>query len=147
MDYSVSLLAACVLAFALTGIAVFGHYKILGVTTRALQRRPEDSFARVILGMGGVLLAHLTTVLLYALVYWIAGPALGGIHGKTEGTALDAFYLSLMSFTTLGVGDVYPHGGLRILSGIEALNCFVLIGWSASFTYVVMKNSWSKSQT
>jgi hypothetical protein len=46
------------------------------------------------------------------------------------------------SYTTLGVGDVYPKGLLRILVGVEALNGFLLITWSASFTYLMMQRYW-----
>lgn len=51
-----------------------------------------------------------------------------------------------MSLTTLGVGPIYPTGSLRIISGIQALNGFVLIGWSASFAFVVMQESWEKGR-
>jgi hypothetical protein len=35
--------------------------------------------------------------------------------------------------------DLFPHGPLRIVAGIETLNGFILIGWSASFTYLSME--------
>ena len=46
-----------------------------------------------------------------------------------------------MSFTTLGVGDIYATGRMRIIAGFQALHGFVLIGWSASFAYVVMQRT------
>ena len=36
---------------------------------------------------------------------------------------------------SLGLGDVWPHGPIRLLTGIEALNGLILIAWSASYTY------------
>lgn len=39
-------------------------------------------------------------------------------------------YFSAETFTTLGYGDVVPHGDLRLLAGIEALNGLLLIGWT-----------------
>jgi hypothetical protein len=37
---------------------------------------------------------------------------------------------------------VAPHGPLRIIASMEALTGFVLIGWSASFTYLSMEKFW-----
>jgi hypothetical protein len=42
----------------------------------------------------------------------------------------------------LGIGDLYPTGALRIISGIEALNGLVMVGWSASMTYIYMEKFW-----
>ena len=33
---------------------------------------------------------------------------------------------------------------MRLLTGIEALNGLVLIGWSASFTYLAMEEFWGE---
>ena len=54
----------------------------------------------------------------------------------------DAFYFSITSYTTLGIGDLYPTGALRIISGIEALNGLVMAGWTASLTYLYMEKFW-----
>jgi hypothetical protein len=43
----------------------------------------------------------------------------------------------------LGYGDVVPHGPLRLLAGVEALTGLLMIGWSASFTYVSMARFWT----
>jgi hypothetical protein len=45
-------------------------------------------------------------------------------------------------YTTLGIGDLYPTGALRILSGVEALNGLVMVGWTASLTYLYMEKFW-----
>ena len=38
--------------------------------------------------------------------------------------------------------DLAPVGAVRFLSGTEALTGFVLITWSASFTYPEMERYW-----
>jgi hypothetical protein len=45
-------------------------------------------------------------------------------------------------FTTLGTGDLVVSGPLRLIAGVESLNGLVLIGWSASFTYLSMEKFW-----
>ncbi len=67
---------------------------------------------------------------------------LGRIDGEIEGGGLDFFYFSITTYTTLGVGDLHPRGPLRLIAGVESLNGLVLIGWSASFTYLEMARFW-----
>jgi hypothetical protein len=51
-------------------------------------------------------------------------------------------YFSAETYTTLGYGDVLPHGDLRLLAGMQALNGMLLIGWTASYTYLSMERLW-----
>jgi hypothetical protein len=46
------------------------------------------------------------------------------------------------TYTTLGFGDIVPVGPVRFLTSVEALTGFVLITWSASFTYLEMNRFW-----
>lgn len=70
----------------------------------------------------------------------------GIIAGEFAASALGFFYFSITNYTTLGIGDVYPKGALRILAGVEALNGFLLIIWSASFAYLRMQRDWHPEQ-
>lgn len=58
--------------------------------------------------------------------------------GRTIADPLDYFYFSIVSYTSLGHGDVFPSGHLRFITGVEALNGLLLIAWSGSFIYIVM---------
>ena len=51
-------------------------------------------------------------------------------------------YYSIVTYTSLGLGDVYPVGHIRFITGIEVLNGLMLITWSASFTFIAMKRLW-----
>jgi hypothetical protein len=42
----------------------------------------------------------------------------------------------------VGFGDLAPVGPIRFLAGTTALTGFVLITWSASFTYLEMARDW-----
>jgi hypothetical protein len=55
---------------------------------------------------------------------------------------LDSVYLSAMTYTTVGFGDLTPAGAIRFLSGTEALTGLMLVTWSASFTYLEMERYW-----
>lgn len=55
-----------------------------------------------------------------------------GIGGFAQpSTAVDIFYFSLTTITTLGLGSVEPTGDLRMLAGIESATGFLLISCSA----------------
>jgi hypothetical protein len=71
---------------------------------------------------------------------------LGALVGHLEGDFLDFFYFSIATYTTLGIGDVHPSGAMRLVAGVEALNGLVLIGWSASFTYLTMERFWDTNR-
>ena len=50
-----------------------------------------------------------------------------------------AIYFSLVTFTTLGYGDISIVSDNRILSGLEAVNGIILIGWSTAFMFNVFQ--------
>lgn len=52
----------------------------------------------------------------------------------------DIFYYSIVTFTTLGYGDMTVSSEWKILSGIEAINGIMLIGWSTALMYSLIQN-------
>ncbi len=53
-------------------------------------------------------------------------------------TLEQSFYFSLVSFTTLGFGDVVPPDRWRILSGFVATNGFLLFGLNTAVLFEVI---------
>ncbi len=80
----------------------------------------------------------------YAGAYALASGALalGDFCGRTIADPLDYFYFSIASYTSLGLGDVFPSGHFRFITGVEALNGLLLIAWSGSFIYIFMGHLW-----
>lgn len=97
-----------------------------------------------------IMVIHLMEVGIYGLALWfLTKMDLGELSGMGMGSVErmeDFFYFSVASYTTLGIGDIVPHGHLRIIVGIEALQGLILIAWSASFTYLVMEKFWSRGR-
>jgi hypothetical protein len=93
-------------------------------------------------------IAHLLGIGLYAIAFaWMhAHPELGALMGDIGSDAADFFYFSLTCYTTLGFGEVYAVGPMRITAGIEGLNGLVLIAWSATFTFVSIEKVWRKDR-
>jgi hypothetical protein len=49
----------------------------------------------------------------------------------------------MVSFTTLGYGDItLTDSEWRLLSGIEALDGILLVGWSTALLFIVVQRSW-----
>jgi hypothetical protein len=130
-------------SFALIVATVMIHYELLRGTSRLIPKLSIPPRSRIFVVISAVFVAHFIEVCLYALAYHVMSTqGLGAIDGKTEGNALDLFYFSISTYTTLGIGDLHAVGPIRLIAGIESLNGLVLIGWSASFTYLAMERFW-----
>jgi voltage-gated potassium channel Kch len=101
--------------------------------------------ARLIVVILVAFVAHLIEIALYALaIYGLVRFGGLGSLGDPSRFSLDvSLYFSAETYTSLGYGDVVPGGALRLLAGVEALNGLLLIGWSASYTYIAMERFWS----
>lgn len=140
------MLATLAIAFALVSATVLIHYEFLRRGARLIARLKLRRQVRILGVIVVALLAHLVEITLYAAAFAVMHDhfGLGRLEGALSGGFSDFMYFSLTSYTTLGVGDIYPTGPMRLLTGIEALNGLVLIGWSASFTYLAMEEFWTE---
>lgn len=89
--------------------------------------------------------AHLAEIGIFsvALIGLQALPATGQISGSEAVALWDYVYMSAISYTTLGFGDLTPEGGMRLLLSAEGLIGFMLITWSASITFLQMQQHWA----
>jgi hypothetical protein len=103
-----------------------------------------------------VLILVLLLVALHVIEIWVFGaaynlllknPAYGVVHGAEHGGLLDYTYFAAQTFTTLGFGDLAPSGTIRFMAGTESLLGFLLISWSAAFTYLEMERFWPHSRS
>jgi len=62
------------------------------------------------------------------------------LPGITEFETLEkAIYFSLVTFTTLGYGEITISSSSRILSGFEAMNGVLLLGWTTAMMFAVLQ--------
>ncbi len=120
------------------------HYEGLVLGSRGLARLGGHRRIKVLYGITSVIGLHVLEIWLFALAYWglLHWPATGAVGGAAPIAFGDAIYFSAVTFTTVGYGDLAPTGPVRLLAGTEALTGFVLIAWSASFTYLEMEQFW-----
>jgi hypothetical protein len=79
---------------------------------------------------------HLVEILAWAIAYKIVAP------GELDSLET-AMYFSAVTFNTVGYGDITLSGDWRLLSGLEAINGILLIGWSTAFLFAVIQRTWS----
>ncbi len=132
------------IALVLLAISILVHYEVLRFTSVRLGNLEISPRLRIVIILVAALASHLAHVLLYAVTFLLIEQrtSFGTIDGPAGHAFSDAFYFSISSYTTLGFGDLYPTGALRVLSGIEALNGLVMVGWTASMTYLSMERFW-----
>jgi hypothetical protein len=120
------------------------HYEALRLLTAILPRLHMTPRARLVVVMLATFAAHALEIVLYATAMAaLVRSTSAGTLGLDGAPAWSTFlYFSAETFTSLGYGDIVPRGALRALSGVEALNGLLLIGWTASFTYVAMQHLW-----
>lgn len=119
------------------------HYVVLHRLKRYLRDRKLRQGREMGLVLSSIFASHIVQVLFYAAGYYLLLYLYAGsLEGEWGGGLVDYFYFSIVSFTSQGLGDIYPLGPIRILSGIEALNGLLLITWSATFTFMIMRDHW-----
>ena len=92
---------------------------------------------RILIGTIVILtVLHTVEIVVWALAYLYILPP--NVLGSFE----EATYFSFVTFTTLGYGDITLTDVWRILSGIEALNGILLIGWSTAMVFAVVQRTW-----
>ncbi len=144
------MIVAFLLSIALVALTILIHYEALRLTAQSFMHIDIPVRARIIVVLAMGLLSHAVQVLLYALVYfWLhrtPGNEFVMVVRDEVFDLANAFYFSISSYTTLGIGDLVPQGQLRIISGVEALNGLVMVSWTASFTYLTMEKFWHLHQ-
>ena len=127
-------------------LVVLIHYEFLyRLTTSIPAMRIKHRF-RIVAGVFGALIAHSIEVMIFATAYYffIEYGDRGYLAGNFDGSIRDYIYFSFTTYTTLGFGDIEPHGHIRQLVGLESLTGLLLITWTASFLYYEMQRHWNK---
>lgn len=139
------MLPSLLLSVCLIALCVIGHYEVLRYMNDAL---PRIGFTtqrqKVLLAIFGALGSHLAQIALFAIAFFVLHHAfdLGLIGGRFDDSFAAYLYFSAETYTSLGFGDIFPAGEIRILAGTEALTGLLMISWSASFSYLEMRRFW-----
>lgn len=128
----------------LVAMSVVVHFELLDRLSRLMPRLPVAPRQRILVLIVAILAVHVGEIWLFGIGIYVSVEhlGLGHIIGADELYLLDAVYVSATTYTTIGYGDLTPEGPIRLLMGTEALTGFVLLTWSASFTFLEMQRDW-----
>lgn len=139
------MLLALIITVSVVVISTYLHYEVL---SRLNARLPHSRWiprrAKVLGAVFGAMFSHGMQVALFAAAYFLMHDrmGLGTFGGQFRDHFTNFWHFSIETYTSLGMGDIYPLGPLRMLAGIEALTGLLMISWTASFTYLEMNRYW-----
>jgi len=139
------MLVSTIACVVLIGLTTVFHYEILRLLSAVLPGLKIHNRAKVLVVIFSALVAHLLEIGVYGVAIFLLVEhfGAGSIEGAVGFLMLTCLFYSAETYTSLGFGDMMPVGPVRLLAGIEALNGLLLIGWSASYTYIVMRRFWT----
>jgi len=139
------MLAAALSLLLMMACAMIHYEGLRRLSTFLPRARAVENHAKVVVAIGGATVSHLLQIALYAVAYYLLRDRfdLGGFGGHFKDVFASFVYFSAESYTSLGLGDIYPVGSLRLLTGMETLTGLLMVSWTASFTYLEMQRYWS----
>jgi len=125
------MLTEWILAAAMAILTAFVHLLCLGILVRILRFR-EHLFRRLRImpqmllfaGVVGIIVVHVLEISFYALLYV-------QLHALSE--LEQSLYFSIVTYSTLGYGDVLMPHEWRILGATEGPVGVIMLGWSTAF--------------
>ncbi len=136
---------AWVIGLVLCAITIAIHHEFMRVLGRAIRKSRKGSRLGLVAAVMVLVVAHVLEVYLFAGAFYLGENwiEIGSLQGEVSGDLNDYAYFSAVSYTSVGYGDVFATGYLRIIAGLEALIGLLMIAWSGAFTVYFMQHHWS----
>ncbi len=114
---------------------VWGAKQLLRQTTLRFNQEMKLSTALHLLSAAAVFLMvlHFIEISIWAFVFMLIPDI------QELATFEEAIYFSLITYTTVGYGDITLKSDWRIMSGFLAMNGIMLFGWSTAMIYAVVQ--------
>lgn len=142
------MLATILIASLLIGITTAIHAAGMMVAihlSRSLwhlhPRHPLLPIARPMVVSCIVLLMFLLSV--FEVLAWAVSYRLLGVFPELE----PAMYFSMVTYTTLGYGDVVLNEQWRLLASFQAANGIIIFGWTTAVVLAVVQRRYGKQET
>ncbi len=139
-------LFVAVVTAAIVLFSAYVHYEGLRlITDRLPASANSNNRRRVLMSILLLLALHVVQIWIFGLAYlWLLGhEGYGTLQGLSRATLIDSIYFSAMVYTTIGFGDLYPTGAIRLMAGMEGITGLTMITWSASYTFIEMGRDWN----
>jgi hypothetical protein len=129
----------------LAGLVIMGttviHYEGIRRMDDYARAHPRGAYPTLLAVISGLIGLHLAEIGLYAALFAFAdGPLdIGAFHGAPAMGPLDYFYYAAEAYASLGYGDVYPTGAMRLMGAVAPLNGLLLMAWSGCFLFSLVE--------
>jgi hypothetical protein len=135
------------IAGVLVLLTVLIHYEaMLAVSDRIVPWAQHHYRGRrvVAFSIAALMLGHIIEIWLWAIAAMVLlhFPDFGAYSGNFDHTLNSFLYISTVDYTSLGDNNIRPIGAIRALAATETLIGMLMLGWSASFTYLKMEQIW-----
>jgi len=141
-----SILLGLLLAMATITIHAIGtawwisHLKRIPQTKQRTDAQRFVMELRVLCSTAAVLLSlHILEVVVWGVAYLM----LDG--GELVTSFEEAIYFSMVTFASLGYGDVVIDGPWRLLAAIQAMTGLLAFGWSSALMFAIVQKIWEAS--
>jgi hypothetical protein len=109
------------------------HYLKNNYVDKTVLRFDQKTVRLLVYSAIFLLLLNFIEAIIWGITYYL-------LPGITEFETLEkAIYYSLITFTSLGYGDITISSANRILSGFEAMNGVLLLGWTTAMMFSIMQ--------
>ena len=131
----INITIAAVLMLVTTLIHAVGMQIALGAVRNKKNRLRQRLCKAHSYAIGEVIIVMFYISLLEVWVWGIVYVALDAIDGFEK-----AFYFSMVTFTTLGYGDIVLDEQWRLLSSFEAANGIIMFGWTTAIVLYAVQH-------
>jgi len=133
----VSYVIAILLTAGVLTLTVLAHYEAIRLLNRFAHNPRRGHRMMLATVCGGLVVAHLLEIGLYAGVFALAaGPlGLGVIDAGGPMGPEDYFHYAAEAYASLGSADMTATGDTRLIASISPLNGILLLAWSGAFLF------------
>lgn len=125
--------------FLMAALCVAIFYEIMAHVWVWIPRYEGRPRTQIFVTVFGIFTAHTACIWVFGMGFYVMEHILhlGTLVGPHNEQLVSYIYFTASTYSTVGFGDLYPTGALRMLSSVVAITGLLLIGWSVAFTYVM----------
>jgi len=140
------MLTATILTCLITALTILIHYEAIRFVHRWHGGNWGGIRFKVISGVFLLFAAHSLEIWLFAAGIYFAKNILliGSLTGAFEERPADYLYISVVTYASVGYGDIRPTGFIRTMCGFEALTGILMMAWSAAYTVSRLQELWAE---
>jgi len=137
-----NVIIAAILMVATTGIHAGGMMLALSTVERQRGDLKQRLRRTRIYWISGIVLLMFLVSLVEVLLWAVTYLALDAIQGFEQ-----ALYFSMVTYTTLGYGDVVLEEGRRLLASFEAANGIIMFGWTTAIVIAAVQRIYFREKS